>query len=72
MTKKAENLNTPLQPSLDIAGVSDSDIYKLAEIYAKEQCKDVKETLKYTPSEIYHLVRMVWIDGYKRQTYGGN
>ena len=28
MTKKAENLNTPLQPSLDIAGVSGStDIF---------------------------------------------
>jgi benzoyl-CoA reductase/2-hydroxyglutaryl-CoA dehydratase subunit BcrC/BadD/HgdB len=57
---------------LNISDVSDSDIINMAEQYAREQCEDVTETLKYTPSEIYHLVKMVWIDGYKKKTYGGD
>lgn len=38
MTKKAENSNTPLQPSLDIAGVSGSNI-------KNEKWEDYKENL---------------------------
>ena len=67
-----QNFDNPQSQQLNITGVSDSDIINMAEQYAREQCEDVTETLKYTPSEIYHLVKTVWIDGYKKKTYGGD
>lgn len=51
---------------------NDKSIIKMAEKYAKEQCEYVTDKLTYTPSEIYHLVKMVWIDGYNKKTDGGN
>ena len=41
MTQKAENLNTPLQPSLDIAGVSGSVFFTTSEV------KDLKRLRNY-------------------------
>ena len=43
---------------------SDKKILKIAEKYAKKECEDVKDSCIYLPSDIYHLVKMVYMDGF--------
>jgi hypothetical protein len=49
---------------------SKKEILKLAEKYAKNQCESVKDTLPYSPAEIYHLIKTVWMDGYNKIEIG--
>jgi hypothetical protein len=56
MTKKAENSNTPLQPSLDIAGVSGSfSMFEVKDLLWYGETRDLKVILKENPRKIGDL-----------------
>ena len=55
-----ENLNIS-----DVIG-SKNYIDRISDKYTDLEMSDVKDTLKYTPSEIRHLIKMVFIDGYNK------
>jgi len=43
---------------------ADKQILKIAEKYAKKECEDIKNSLVYLPSDIYHLIKMTYLDGF--------
>lgn len=68
INKFKDFLNENSEEKLNISDVIGSENYikKISDEYTKLETSDVTEELKYTPSEIRHLVKMVYIDGYKK------
>lgn len=75
MTKKAENLNTPLQPSLDIASVSGSLLDKSllfkrawTSFKIKKKCK-CDTTFSKELAHCYRIAKLIGYENYKPSGY---